>query len=90
MRTLHFAAAVLHAPPEIAAADDQADLDTQIMTLTDNLTHGVNLGKIQAYRYILGNALAQGFAAELQQNPPIFCIRHCIYAPSSYVLSILI
>ena len=90
VRTLHFAAAVLHAPPEIAAADDQADLDTQIMALANHFTHGVNLGKIQAYRHILGNALTQGFAAELQQNPPIFCIRHCIYAPSSYVLSILI
>ena len=60
------------------------------MALANHFTHGVNLGKIQAYRYILGNALTQGFAAEFQQNPPIFCIRHCIYAPSSYVLSILI
>ena len=73
--TLHFPAAVFHAPPEVAAADDQSDLNPQIVALTDDLAHRMNLGKIQAHRQIVRNRLAQSLAAELQQNAPVFDCR---------------
>ena len=45
---LHLAAAVLHAPPEVAAAHDHAHLDALVAALLDNAAHAVDHIKIEA------------------------------------------
>ena len=58
---LHFIRAILHAPPEVAAADDQTDLYTLFMALADDLTHWVDDTIIEPPVLIA----SQGFTAEL-------------------------
>ena len=68
---LHLVAAVLQAPPEIAAAHDHAHLDAQGHTFFDHVAHLADHMEIQAP----GRLARQGLAADLQQNPLInrFC-----------------
>jgi hypothetical protein len=72
MGPLHLAAAVLDAPPEVAAADDQANLDTHIDTLLDGGADFADLLKIQTEAIALSGLLTQRFTADLQQDALIF------------------
>ena len=68
MAALHLAGAVLHAPPEVAAADDQTHLDTHIDTFLDGSGDRVHLGKIQTEAVTLDSLLTQCLTADLQQD----------------------
>ena len=60
---LHFAAAaVLGAPPEVAAADDQTHLNAHVQTLLDDVAHLTNDLKIQTGMLVS----RKGLAADLQ------------------------
>ena len=72
MAALLFAGAVLDAPPEIAAADDEANLHAHVNTSLDGSSHFSDLGKIQAETVALGRLFTQRFTADLQQDALIF------------------
>ena len=61
---LHFAAAVLCAAPEVAAADHNADLHAHRHTLGDRVTDAADHRKIQSGLFLPGKRLA----ADLQQD----------------------
>ena len=60
--SLHIIAAVLLAPPEVAAAYHNAHLDAQLGTFFDGIGHFVNHIKVQAAPFVA----SQGFSADLQ------------------------
>ena len=76
---LHFAAAVLNAAPEVAAADDNADLAAFLIALFDYVTYRPDHIKIQAEMLIP----CKRFAADLDQHALIF---RCSHIPHSLLL----
>ena len=71
MASLHLIRAVLHAAPEVAAADDKTNLNTQLVALLDGFAHGVNHAIIQPPVLLSG----KGLTAELQQDTLVFDLR---------------
>ena len=76
MGTLHFVCAVLHAPPEVAAAYHQAHLDTHVHALLDHAAHIVDNIKVQTPVGFPG----QGLTADFQKNSPIFDLRQITHS----------
>ena len=76
---LHFAAAVLNAAPEVATADDNADLAAFLIALFDYVTYRPDHIKIQAEMLIP----CKRFAADLDQHALIF---RCSHIPHSLLL----
>ena len=73
-RALHAVAAVFEAPPEISAADDNADLHAFFHTLFDHVAHAADDVKVEpAVRFA-----RQCLAADFQQYPMIFWFAHAI------------
>ena len=71
---LHPVAAVLDAAPEVAAADNNADLHARLHTLLDHVADTADHIKIQAPVGVAGQRLA----ADLQQDAPVFRLVHGI------------
>ena len=71
--TLNVTLAVLHAPPEVAAADDNADLHAHVHALLDDVRHLTQHLKVQAEVLLARQCLA----ADLQQHPFILRFVHC-------------
>ena len=69
---LHLAAAVLGAPPEVAAADHQAHLDAHVQALLDDVANPADHLKIQAGVLVA----SQSLAADLQQHALINRLCH--------------
>ena len=73
-RALHAVAAVFQATPEVAAADDYADLHALLHTLFDHVAHAADDVKVEpAVRFA-----RQCLAADFQQYPMIFWFAHAI------------
>ena len=83
---LHTVAAVFHAAPEVAAADDDADLHAGFDTLFDHVAHAANHVKVQPAVRVARQCLA----ADFQQHPMIFWFAHAIpLLICSFVYSII-
>ena len=78
---LHFAGAVSHAAPEIAAADDNAHLDAHVDALLDHVAHFADHIEIQAKMFLS----RQRFSADLQQDPFILGRLHSVFPPSLFL-----
>ena len=64
--------AVLHAAPEVAAADDDAHLHAHVHASLDDVRHASHDLKVQTEVLIAG----QRFAADLQQHPLEYWLLH--------------
>ena len=80
---LHLAAAVLYAAPEVAAADNNADLAALFVAFFDHIAYRTDDIKVQAEMLIA----RKGFAANLDQYALIFL---CFHAPHSLFYSCLL
>ena len=77
--TLDISLAVLHAAPEVAAADDHAHLHTHGGTFLDHVGHLAHYLEIQTEVLVAGQRLA----ADLQQHPFIFRFVHVLRSYAS-------
>ena len=80
---LNVALAILHAAPEVAAADDDAHLYAHLHTLADHIGNTVHHIKIEAELLLA----CQRFAADLQQHTFIFRLVHSPLSLRIFVLS---
>ena len=69
--------AVLHAAPEVAAADDETHLYAHIHTVLDGIGHAAHHLKVQAEVLVAGQRLA----ADLNEYPFVFWLLHRIASP---------
>ena len=76
---LDVALAVFHAAPEVAAANDHADLNAHGAAFLDDVGHPAHHLKVQAKVLVSGQCLA----ADLQQHPLIF---RFVHASRSYFI----
>ena len=74
---LDIALAVLHAAPEVAAADDEPHLYAHIHTVLDGIGHAAHHLKVQAEVLVAGQRLA----ADLNEYPFVFWLLHRIASP---------
>ncbi|MPM40153.1 hypothetical protein SDC9_86792 [bioreactor metagenome] len=79
----HFAAAVLHAAPEIASADHDSDLDTKLKAFSDHVAHFGDHFKVEPSCGIA----RQRFSADFQEYAFIARFTHMFQLlPASWVL----
>ena len=71
---LDVALAVLHAAPEVAAADDDAHLHAHVHTLSDDLGHTAHHLKVQSEMLVA----CQRLAADFNKYPLVFWLVHQI------------
>ena len=77
---LDIALAVLHAAPEVAAADDDAHLYAGLHALLDDVRHLTDDAEVQAKVLVARERLA----ADLEQDAPIFRFLHvCLFLPAN-------
>ena len=83
---LHLAAAaILGAAPEVAAADDHADLNAHVQTLLDDIADIADHLKVQTAALAAGQSLA----ADLQQNSLIHRFCHFEKPPHMHIITSL-
>ena len=90
MAALQLAGTVLDAPPEVAAANDQAHLDTHLHALLDGGANRVNLVKIQTETVTGSSLFTQRLTADLQQDALVLDLRHedsHSFSNSNHILS---